>query len=163
MHDIQGTNSVKFGSHLINYITKFLYQSDIPKRITKYTYLRWSFIAAVCFSTTSRFLVEEGERGYVEIVELSIKDPDYGLNIPANISRVEEYVPRLFKSWVRCSNEIFAPFVHYIFELLPFSSEFFTLATFDAINTISNFGHSENTSLMEQHTNIQVDEFINTT
>lgn len=103
--------------------------------------------------------MEEGERGYVEIVELSIEDREYGLDIPANISSVEEYVPLLFKNWVRCSNQVFTPFVNYLFELLPFSTEFFTLATFDAIHTISNFGHrnsvDEMTPLMDG-TNTQV-------
>jgi len=100
----------------------------------------WSCTGAVCFGSAFKFIIDEVIWGYIDIVEKSINDPEYGLNI-TNISSPEDYVPLIFKLQTGCFEHVLLPdFAEYILELIPFSTEYFSFATFFCFLTWKNLG-----------------------
>ena len=85
-------------------------------------------------------MVEEVTWGYIDIVEKSIHDPDYGLNI-TNGTTVEAYVEDIFKLQAKCfEHVILLEVAEYILELIPFSPEFSSLATLFCVVSCKNSG-----------------------
>lgn len=97
------------------------------------SYFTWAIAGATCFSAAYSYVVEEVVYAYIEIVEKSIKDPHYGLDIPSNITKVEDYVAEIFRKRAICLEESLL-YDHYILmfllEMIPFSTELFAFATF---------------------------------
>lgn len=68
---------------------------------------------------------------YISIIQKSIDDPGFGLDIPANITRGEDYIEELFKMKAIClQHSLWARVSFRILTMVPFSAQYFSLACF---------------------------------
>ncbi|OXA62546.1 uncharacterized protein LOC118433793 [Folsomia candida] len=95
------------------------------------SYFVWPIVGATCFYAAFSYIVEEMVWAYISIIQKSIDDPGFGLDIPANITRGEDYIEELFKMKAIClQHSLWARVSFRILTMVPFSAQYFSLACF---------------------------------